>query len=377
MVTPEELARIAVFEGIGRAECERLCRVAADLGLGPGEFAAHEGDEPALFGLVEGRIEVVKLVDGVDQVIGERRVGDVLGRDRDHARDGPAGRVPRDRAVARLPDRGARLPRPRGRRPRDRRAGGAPRERPPRGPAWPEDARRRVDALPGDRDRPPLGRRLRRATTVPGSQPGPVSLAAAGRSGRGGGLAGSAAHRGRLSRAPHPERQDRRSPAAAARRRAARNRDRAGGRGVRHGDRRSRPGRSRGGRLRGLGGSADDRRRARGARRTGGNVVADRELPGVSVGSLGRRAREPGTPAGAPARRRDPGHAVDHADRRGDAPRAPRRRRRAPRPVDHPGLRRFLAPPLDRGVRQARGQGDLLRGRTQRGGRTPTGSTST
>ncbi len=79
MVTPEELARVTVFEGIGPAECERLCRVAADLGLGPGEFAAHEGDEPALFGLVEGRIEVVKLVDGADRVIGERRVGEVLG----------------------------------------------------------------------------------------------------------------------------------------------------------------------------------------------------------------------------------------------------------------------------------------------------------
>ena len=39
----------------------------------------HEGDERALFGVLEGRIEVVRLVDGVERVIGERRPGDVFG----------------------------------------------------------------------------------------------------------------------------------------------------------------------------------------------------------------------------------------------------------------------------------------------------------
>jgi thioredoxin reductase (NADPH) len=78
-MTPDELGRVSVFAALEPSDRERLCRVAADISLAPGEYAVHEGDEPALFGLLEGRIEAVKLVDGVERVIGERRPGDVLG----------------------------------------------------------------------------------------------------------------------------------------------------------------------------------------------------------------------------------------------------------------------------------------------------------
>jgi thioredoxin reductase (NADPH) len=79
MLTAEEICRVAVFEDLAPAQCERLCRVAADIELVPGEYAAHEGDGPALWGLLEGRIEVVRLVDGVESVIGERLPGDIIG----------------------------------------------------------------------------------------------------------------------------------------------------------------------------------------------------------------------------------------------------------------------------------------------------------
>jgi thioredoxin reductase (NADPH) len=79
MVTPDEIGNVAVFECLEAADRERLCRVAADISLDAGSFAIHEGDEPALFGLLEGRIEAVKLVDGVERVIGERRPGEVFG----------------------------------------------------------------------------------------------------------------------------------------------------------------------------------------------------------------------------------------------------------------------------------------------------------
>ena len=79
MVTAEEIAGIGVFEGLERATCERLCRVAADVALAPGEFAVHEGDERALFGVLEGRIEAVRLVDGIERVVGERQPGDIFG----------------------------------------------------------------------------------------------------------------------------------------------------------------------------------------------------------------------------------------------------------------------------------------------------------
>ena len=136
---------------------------------------------------------------------------------------------------------------------------------------------------------------------------------------------------------------------------------------VRHRDRRRRPRRAGRSRLRRVGRAADDRGRARGAGRPGGHVIADRELPRVPVGRLGGRAREPCAAAGAQARRRDPRDPRDHADRRGDAPGAPRRRRRSPGADDHPGVRCHVAALDDRGLRPARREGDLLRRGAQRG----------
>ncbi|HEX5780423.1 MAG TPA: FAD-dependent oxidoreductase, partial [Solirubrobacteraceae bacterium] len=45
----------------------------------PGEYAAHERDERALFAVLEGRIEAVKTVDGIERVVGERLPGEVFG----------------------------------------------------------------------------------------------------------------------------------------------------------------------------------------------------------------------------------------------------------------------------------------------------------
>ena len=58
---------------------DRLSRAAADISLVPGEYAAHEGDERALFAVLEGRIEAIKLVDGIERVVGERLPGDLFG----------------------------------------------------------------------------------------------------------------------------------------------------------------------------------------------------------------------------------------------------------------------------------------------------------
>ena len=79
MVTHEEIARIEVFAMLDAGEQERLARVAADVSLAPGDFAVHEGDDRALFAVLEGRLEAVKLVDGIQQVVGERLPGDVFG----------------------------------------------------------------------------------------------------------------------------------------------------------------------------------------------------------------------------------------------------------------------------------------------------------
>jgi thioredoxin reductase (NADPH) len=79
MVTADDIAAIAVFEALDVAERERLARAAADVSLLPGEYAAPEGSERALFGLLEGRIEAVKLTDGIERVVGERQVGEIFG----------------------------------------------------------------------------------------------------------------------------------------------------------------------------------------------------------------------------------------------------------------------------------------------------------
>jgi thioredoxin reductase (NADPH) len=79
MVTLDDIAGIAVFAALDRADLERLCRVAADISLNAGEYAVHEGDERALYGVLDGRIEAVKVVDGVEKVVGERQPGDIFG----------------------------------------------------------------------------------------------------------------------------------------------------------------------------------------------------------------------------------------------------------------------------------------------------------
>jgi thioredoxin reductase (NADPH) len=79
MVTAEEVGQFAVFADLEPAELERLARVVGDITLVPGEFAVHEGDGRALFGVLTGRLEVLRRVDGVESVIGERKPGDIFG----------------------------------------------------------------------------------------------------------------------------------------------------------------------------------------------------------------------------------------------------------------------------------------------------------
>jgi thioredoxin reductase (NADPH) len=79
MVTAEEIGEVSAFTALDIAEREQLSRVAADIGLVSGEYAANEGDERAIFAVLDGRIEAVKAIDGVERVVGERLPGDVFG----------------------------------------------------------------------------------------------------------------------------------------------------------------------------------------------------------------------------------------------------------------------------------------------------------
>jgi thioredoxin reductase (NADPH) len=79
MITAEEIAGIEVFAMLGAEQQAQLARSSADVILAAGEYAANEGDDRALFAVLDGKIEAVKTVDGIDNVVGERFPGDVFG----------------------------------------------------------------------------------------------------------------------------------------------------------------------------------------------------------------------------------------------------------------------------------------------------------
>jgi thioredoxin reductase (NADPH) len=79
MLTTDELTTIPLFSTLGPAQLADIARGAADIHAGAGEYVVHEGDEPALFIVLAGKIEVTKRVDGIERKIGERQPGKLLG----------------------------------------------------------------------------------------------------------------------------------------------------------------------------------------------------------------------------------------------------------------------------------------------------------
>src|SRR3954447_9622916 len=79
MVTPDEVATVPLFAELDAAERERLSRVAADISLTAGEYAAPQGSEAALFAVLDGRIEPVQRAEGVERVVGVRHPGEIFG----------------------------------------------------------------------------------------------------------------------------------------------------------------------------------------------------------------------------------------------------------------------------------------------------------
>jgi len=80
MLTIDDIRAVPLFSDLAEPELERLARTSADLRLRAGDFAAHEGgQERALYAVLEGRIEVIKLFDGVERRLGWREVGVIFG----------------------------------------------------------------------------------------------------------------------------------------------------------------------------------------------------------------------------------------------------------------------------------------------------------
>ena len=79
MITVDELAMIPLFSGLAQNELEYLAGAVEDIHLISGEYVAHEGEGRFLAVVVEGKTELTKLVNGVEQVIGVRLPGELGG----------------------------------------------------------------------------------------------------------------------------------------------------------------------------------------------------------------------------------------------------------------------------------------------------------
>ncbi|HKT56640.1 MAG TPA: FAD-dependent oxidoreductase [Microbacterium sp.] len=79
MITVAELRGIRVFAPLPQQTLEYLTGAVEDIRLAAGEYFAHEGDERALFIVVEGGAELTKVVNGDERVIGTRKPGQFFG----------------------------------------------------------------------------------------------------------------------------------------------------------------------------------------------------------------------------------------------------------------------------------------------------------
>jgi CRP-like cAMP-binding protein len=79
MILVTELAAAPVLSKADPDVLALVAQAAADIRLAVGEYAAHEGDERALYVVLSGFIQVTKRFEGIERVIGKRLPGQVFG----------------------------------------------------------------------------------------------------------------------------------------------------------------------------------------------------------------------------------------------------------------------------------------------------------
>ena len=79
MFTVDEIATLPLFSTLAQDELEYLAGAVEDIHLVAGEYVAHEGEGRFLAVVVEGKTELTKLVNDVEQVIGVRLPGELGG----------------------------------------------------------------------------------------------------------------------------------------------------------------------------------------------------------------------------------------------------------------------------------------------------------
>jgi thioredoxin reductase (NADPH) len=79
MLSIDELLNIPLFASLGENELNYLARTVPDINVMPGEYVIHEGETRGLIIVVEGKLEVIKMINGIEKVIGNRLPGTLFG----------------------------------------------------------------------------------------------------------------------------------------------------------------------------------------------------------------------------------------------------------------------------------------------------------
>jgi thioredoxin reductase (NADPH) len=79
VITAELLSKISLFATLPENERASISSRAADVRIRAGEYLLLEGQEPAFFGLIDGRIDVLKMLGGRDQRLATYGPGDYFG----------------------------------------------------------------------------------------------------------------------------------------------------------------------------------------------------------------------------------------------------------------------------------------------------------
>jgi thioredoxin reductase (NADPH) len=79
MITAKELRSIPLFADLPDDEADTLTSHLADVHLRPGDTLLHEGEQPSFFLILEGALEVCKMVHGVERRVDFRRSGSYFG----------------------------------------------------------------------------------------------------------------------------------------------------------------------------------------------------------------------------------------------------------------------------------------------------------
>jgi thioredoxin reductase (NADPH) len=79
MITAQDLRNVALFAALPDNEAETLAARVADVRLREGDWLIHEGEQPSFFLLIEGSLEVRKVVHGTERRITEFHKGEYFG----------------------------------------------------------------------------------------------------------------------------------------------------------------------------------------------------------------------------------------------------------------------------------------------------------